>query len=61
MNETDIQYLRDSIKVAQKARKHGYHPFGIILCGYEGCPLRIWATTDVVMGFSMIQCPYLHE
>ena len=31
MNETDIQYLRDSIKVAQKAREHGNHPFGAIL------------------------------
>ena len=31
MNPTDLQHLRTSIEVAQKAREHGNHPFGAIL------------------------------
>jgi tRNA(Arg) A34 adenosine deaminase TadA len=31
MNSTDLEHLRTSIQVAQKAREHGNHPFGAIL------------------------------
>lgn len=31
MNQTDLQHLRTSLEVAQRARKHGNHPFGAIL------------------------------
>lgn len=31
MDEMDLQHLRTSIQVAQRARDHGNHPFGAIL------------------------------
>jgi tRNA(Arg) A34 adenosine deaminase TadA len=31
MNTTDIEHLRAAIRVAQRAREHGNHPFGAIL------------------------------
>jgi tRNA(Arg) A34 adenosine deaminase TadA len=31
MNKVDVDYLRESILIAQQAREHGNHPFGALL------------------------------
>ena len=36
MNENDINFIRNSIEVAKKARENGNHPFGAILVDEHG-------------------------
>jgi tRNA(Arg) A34 adenosine deaminase TadA len=36
MNQTDLQHLRTSIQIAQRARDHGNHPFGALLVDENG-------------------------
>ena len=36
MNELDLEFLRQSIEVARRAREHGNHPFGAVLVDAKG-------------------------
>ena len=49
MNQTDLQHLRTSIDVAQKAREHGNHPFGAVLVD-ENNQVVLQAENSVVTG-----------
>ena len=49
MNATDLQHLRTSIAVAQRAREHGNHPFGAILVD-ENNQVLLEAENTVVTG-----------
>jgi tRNA(Arg) A34 adenosine deaminase TadA len=49
MNDTDLQYLRTAITVAQAARDHGNHPFGAILVD-ENKEVLLAAENSVVTG-----------
>lgn len=39
LSETNLQFLRQAISVAQRARAHGNHPFGAILVNEHGTVL----------------------
>lgn len=39
MTETDFKFLREAFAAAQRARKHGNHPFGAILVDANGVKL----------------------
>lgn len=49
MNTTDLQHLRTTIEVAQRARDHGNHPFGAILVD-ENDQVLLEAENTVVTG-----------
>jgi tRNA(Arg) A34 adenosine deaminase TadA len=49
MNSTDIQHLRTALRVAQRAREHGNHPFGATLVD-ENYQLLLEAENTVVTG-----------
>jgi tRNA(Arg) A34 adenosine deaminase TadA len=49
MNPNDLQHLRTSIEVAQKAREHGNHPFGAILVD-ENNQVLLEAENTVITG-----------
>lgn len=49
MNQTDLLHLRNAIKVAQRAREHGNHPFGAILVD-ENNQVLLHAENSVITG-----------
>jgi tRNA(Arg) A34 adenosine deaminase TadA len=49
MNTEDLQHLRTAIKIAQKAREHGNHPFGALLVD-ENNQVLVQAENTVVTG-----------
>ncbi len=49
MNQTDLQHLRTSIRIAQRARAHGNHPFGALLVDEHG-QVMLEAENTVITG-----------
>ena len=49
MNPTDLQHLQSAIRVAERAREHGNHPFGALLVN-ENDRILLEAENTVVTG-----------
>ena len=49
MNESDLRHLRSAIRVAQRAREHGNHPFGALLVD-ENNQVLLEAENTVITG-----------